>query len=90
MKGVHIIADLYDVLNTDALKNLQALQSMMFEVASSLRLSIVSESGHQFRPFGATAVLILAESHFSAHTWYETRQVHIDLFTSSPFKTFSK
>jgi S-adenosylmethionine decarboxylase len=81
MKAVHVIADLYQVQNNNALKDLRVLQSIMFDIATTLRLSIVNESGHQFLPFGATSVLVLSESHFSAHTWYETKQIHMDLFT---------
>lgn len=77
----HVIADAYDVSNVDALKNLSALQNVVREVARSLQLTVVAEAGHQFEPFGATCVLVLAESHLSAHTWYERNQVHLDLFT---------
>lgn len=45
---------------------------------------------HKFSPCGLTAVLLLAESHISIHTWPEKNYLAIDIFTcgkkSMPYK----
>ena len=41
---------------------------------------VVAESAHSFDPHGLTQVLILAESHFSVHTYPEHRYMSIDLY----------
>ena len=81
MKGLHIIIDLYDVKNQEVLERLDALERVLDMIAKSLELNVVGKTGFQFEPAGATAVLVLAESHFSAHTWYENKRVCVDLFT---------
>ena len=36
---------------------------------------------HHFSPHGVTGVVVIAESHFSIHTWPEHRFAAVDLFT---------
>ncbi len=64
MKGTHLIVDFKGVSNIDALKNLDVLQEVQRGVAKACQLTVVDESGYQFRPHGATSVLVLSESHF--------------------------
>ena len=80
MKGVHLIVDFEGVRNIDALKNLEVLQDIQRGVAKECKLTVVGESGVQFKPHGATSVLVLSESHFSIHTWWEEAQAHADIF----------
>jgi S-adenosylmethionine decarboxylase len=44
---------------------------------------VVDTSGFQFCPHGATSVLVLSESHFSIHTWWEQAEAHADIFCCS-------
>lgn len=60
------------------------LQEMMDAVATECKFTVVGSSFHQFEPVGATGVLVLAESHFSAHTYPEHEKVYIDVFCCSP------
>ena len=39
---------------------------------------------HKFDPIGVTAIVMIAESHLSIHTWPEHRYAAIDIFTCSP------
>jgi S-adenosylmethionine decarboxylase len=43
----------------------------------------VAQAFHQFEPHGVTGVLVLAESHFSAHTYPEDNKVYLDVFCCS-------
>jgi len=60
------------------------LQDMMNLVAEECEFTVVGSSFHQFEPVGATGVLVLSESHFSAHTYPEFEKVYIDVFCCSP------
>ena len=83
MKGTHLIVDLAGVRNIDALKSLGALQEVQRRVAEACQLTVVDTSGFQFRPYGATSVLVLSESHFSIHSWWEQAEAHADIFCCS-------
>lgn len=76
----HLIGHLNDVkINT-----ISELSRCMERVAFECRLTVVARAFHQFEPFGATGVLVLAESHFSAHTYPEHGLVYVDVFCCNP------
>lgn len=60
------------------------LEGIMIRVAEKCGFTVVSRAFHQFEPHGATGVLVLAESHFSAHTYPEHNKIYIDVFCCSP------
>lgn len=75
----HLIGHVTGVVITDA----KALESLMDRVATECNFTVVARAFHQFEPQGATGVLVLAESHFSAHTYPEDSLVYIDVFCCS-------
>jgi S-adenosylmethionine decarboxylase len=58
----------------------QRLQSLLNGVVDRLELTRVSEHSHYFHP-GVSTVIILSESHLSAHTWPEFGYMHVDIVT---------
>jgi S-adenosylmethionine decarboxylase len=60
------------------------LENIMNRIAERCEFTVASRAFHQFEPHGATGVLVLAESHFSAHTYPEHNRVYIDVFCCSP------
>lgn len=60
------------------------LEACMDRVAHECRFTVVARAFHQFEPHGATGVLVLSESHFSAHTYPEHGTVYVDVFCCSP------
>ena len=60
------------------------LEGIMFRIAEKCGFTVVARSFHQFEPHGTTGVLVLAESHFSAHTYPEHNRIYIDVFCCSP------
>ena len=60
------------------------LEGIMNRVAEKCGFTVVARAFHQFEPHGATGVLVLAESHFSAHTYPELNKVYIDVVCCSP------
>jgi hypothetical protein len=59
------------------------LEGIMNRIAEKCGFHVVARAFHQFEPHGATGVLVLAESHFSAHTYPELNKVYIDVFCCS-------
>ena len=76
----HLIGHLKGVTITTT----RELEPCMDRVANECRLSVVARAFHQFEPIGATGVLVLAESHFSAHTYPEHGLVYVDVFCCNP------
>jgi S-adenosylmethionine decarboxylase len=60
------------------------LERIMIRIAERAGFTVVGRSFHQFEPHGTTGVLVLAESHFSAHTYPENNMIYIDVFCCSP------
>ena len=60
------------------------LEVIMNRIAERSGFNVVSRAFHQFEPHGATGVLVLSESHFSAHTYPELNKIYIDVFCCSP------
>lgn len=70
VRGVHI-------------ERVAELETIMTRIARELRLTEVARAFHQFEPCGATGVIVLSESHFSAHTYPENGAVYLDIFCCS-------
>jgi S-adenosylmethionine decarboxylase len=58
----------------------ERLQELLNDVVDRLGLTRVSEHSHYFHP-GVSTVIILSESHLSAHTWPEFEYMHVDIVT---------
>lgn len=78
--GVHVLGELHGC-DASQIAFVEALRAMMLLVAEQASFRVVGERFHQFEPAGVTGVLILAESHFSVHTWPEQGTVATDIFT---------
>jgi S-adenosylmethionine decarboxylase proenzyme len=79
LQMAHLIGHVTGVSITDA----KVLEKLMDQVAEKCNFSVVARAFHQFEPYGATGVLVLSESHFSAHTYPEDKIVYIDVFCCS-------
>ncbi len=81
MKGIgtHILIELYgcdfDLLNDAAL-----IKREMVRAAEIIRATVISSHAHTFEPHGVSAVVIIAESHLTMHTWPEHGYAAVDLF----------
>ena len=76
MGALHLVGR----IDGPVIQTVDELQAIMKRVAQTCRFTVVNEAFHQFEPFGATGVLVLSESHFSAHTYPEHSMVYIDVF----------
>lgn len=77
---MHVLCDVRgcpaETLNDPDLLSYYACQAA--EKAGARILNVVH---HQFDPQGVTVLLLLAESHLSIHTWPESGQAAIDVYT---------
>jgi len=75
----HWVVQLHGVPQ-DRIDDPDALVGYLRQAVSDLRLTRVSDHTHYFGP-GVSSVIILSESHLSAHTWPELGYVHLDVVT---------
>lgn len=78
--GRHVVADAWGI-NFELLDDIKLLQKYMVEVAEACTLSVLSTQAYKFHPQGASIILLIAESHFSIHTYPEKGFVAIDCYT---------
>ncbi len=78
--GTHVLGELYGC-PPELLRRVDSLRPVMYSIAEQAQFNVVGEKFHQFEPHGVTGVIVLAESHFSIHTWPEKGIVAADVFT---------
>jgi len=76
----HLVGTLHGVW----VSRIEHLENIMNHIAERCKFTVVNRAFHQFEPFGATGVLVLSESHFSAHTYPEKNCIYLDVFCCSP------
>lgn len=74
---------LYGSLHGCDIRIAEDLKRRMMLVASRCNFVVMGDVFVQFQPFGATGALVLAESHFTAHTWPELFTVDVDVHCCS-------
>lgn len=78
--GRHWILDLHGC-PAKLLDDHDTVRDRLIEVTDRFELTLLEIATHKFEPQGVTAIGLLAESHFSIHTWPETGFAAIDIFT---------
>lgn len=78
--GTHLLIELYGCTPA-TLNDPQALEVAMNEAAKASGATIVSSHANLFNPHGVSAVVIIAESHLTLHTWPEHGYAALDVFT---------
>lgn len=78
--GIHIIADMYGV-NPETLARVERMKEIFEGAVKFAKLSKISSDYYQFRPEGASGIVLIAESHLSFHTWPEYGLVTLDIYT---------
>lgn len=78
--GKHFLVELSDC-DPSALSDVEAVKAVLLDAARRSDATIIDHHFHQFQPHGVSGVILIAESHFSIHTWPESGYVAIDIFT---------
>lgn len=76
----HLLAEL-NGCDRELLNDAPRLLALMRAAADKARAQVVGELAHRYAPHGVTCVLLLAESHFSLHTWPESGYAAADFYT---------
>ena len=86
MQGLHIIADFYNLPESDLLVSSQRLAARCVAACEAAGLTVLGEHFYQFQGFeqwqagGATGAVVLAESHLAIHTWPERGGATLDIY----------
>lgn len=78
--GRHLIVEYYNC-SRDILDNIDYIKEHMVIAAKKAGATVVGDVFHQFNPAGVSGAVVLAESHFSIHTWPERGYAAMDFFT---------
>jgi S-adenosylmethionine decarboxylase proenzyme len=86
MKGLHIIADLYNCAKSDLLFSSAKLRELCVAACKDAGLTVLGEHFVQFdgadgtQQGGSTGAVVLAESHLAIHTWPERAGATLDIY----------
>ena len=86
MKGLHIIADLYNCRKTDLLVSSDKLRDLCINACTDSGLTVLGQHFYQFdgmdgtQDGGSTGAVVLAESHLAIHTWPERDGATLDVY----------
>ncbi len=78
--GKHWLIEVYGIAS-EFLEKKEVVQDILNGTVNAARATKVSESFHQFSPYGVSGVIVIEESHFTVHTWPEYGYAAIDFFT---------
>ena len=78
--GRHMIVEFVDC-NRSLLNDSENLEQIINEAVRRSGATIVKTVFHRYNPHGVSGVVVIAESHFSIHTWPEYGYAAVDFFT---------
>tara|TARA_B100001063_G_C16766926_1_gene559230 strand:- start:1035 stop:1487 length:453 start_codon:yes stop_codon:yes gene_type:complete len=87
--GHHLIVDIDNINNNKIFSNSFILK-LCNDIIKSTNINVLKSLIHKFKPHGLTALYLLAESHFSIHTWPEEKKIRLDLFSCNKNNNFDK
>ncbi|MBN2533364.1 MAG: adenosylmethionine decarboxylase [Spirochaetales bacterium] len=78
--GSHLLIELYNC-DSGIINNGARMEEIMLESVRISGATAIKPAFHQFNPHGISGVVLIAESHFSIHTWPEYGYCALDIFT---------
>lgn len=78
--GKHLIVELYNC-DPDLIDNLDHVSKTLLRAADESGATVLKHAFHKFSPQGVTGVVVIAESHFSIHSWPEYGYCSVDIFS---------
>lgn len=79
-RALHLLAELHGC-EPERLNDPERLKRLMLAAAERAKATVLAEVTQRYSPHGVTCVLVLAESHFSLHTWPEAGYAAADFYT---------
>lgn len=83
--GLHYIIEFHHC-DADRISEVESVEKVLLEAVDKAGATYVSHDTHQFQPVGVSAVVMIAESHFTIHTWPEKEYAAMDIFTCGAMK----
>jgi S-adenosylmethionine decarboxylase proenzyme len=65
----------------ETLESRDGVEEAMVDAAVTAKATVLDTAFHQFHPTGVSGVVVIAESHFSIHTWPERGYAALDFYT---------
>jgi S-adenosylmethionine decarboxylase len=78
--GRHLLVE-YHGCDRELLNKPDAIRAALLAAVERSGATPLHDVVHAFSPHGVTGVVVIAESHFSIHTWPEYAFAAVDLFT---------
>ncbi|MEV0107402.1 adenosylmethionine decarboxylase [Nocardia sp. NPDC050799] len=78
--GRHVLAE-FGGVDRALCDDLERLEAVLRHALSAAGVTVCEIVGKQFVPHGVTVLALLAESHASLHTYPETGDIFVDVFT---------
>ncbi|MFH1183232.1 MAG: adenosylmethionine decarboxylase [Candidatus Moraniibacteriota bacterium] len=81
--GIHLIGDLHRCNFSPDLGSVSGVEKLKKIISAKIKEAGLKELGnyyHYFEPYAVTAVVCLAESHISFHTWASEKYTSFDVF----------
>lgn len=82
--GIHLIADFFEC-NSSVINSIESVKKIMTESVIISGATIIEPFFHRFSPQGISGIIVIAESHFSIHTWPEHSSAAVDIFSCGEF-----
>ncbi len=77
--GSHLLIEMYSC-DGQSLEAEDVVGKAMRDAAAASKATIVEQSFHEFKPYGVSGAVIIQESHYTIHTYFEHRYAAVDLF----------
>ena len=82
--GIHVIADFFEC-DSSVINNIESVEKILTESVIISGATLIKPFFHRFSPQGISGIIVVAESHFSIHTWPEHSAAAVDIFSCGDF-----
>lgn len=82
--GIHLIADFFEC-DSSVINSIESVEKILTESVTISGATLIEPFFHRFSPQGISGIIVVAESHFSIHTWPEHYAAAVDIFSCGDF-----
>lgn len=72
---------IFNGVDLDKLNDYELIKNTSLNLLNSAKFNVLEVAEHKFNPQGHTFVVLLAESHFAAHTYPEYETIYFHLYS---------
>lgn len=78
--GKHLIIEFHEC-SAEILNSTELCEKYLIDAVNISGATVIQPFFHKFNPHGVSGIIVIAESHFSIHTWPEYGYCALDVFT---------